>query len=105
MPNPLYLEWCREHRRDALQLIDQPVFPEQLLAAANPSDLYLHYLNTYSVWLPECDYQVAVLKPRAPASEFPYPVTGPSRRFVPRPVKRVLQTLDYLRRRRRWRSA
>jgi trans-aconitate 2-methyltransferase len=70
MPNPLYLEWCHRHRPDLLQLVDQPIYTETLVGNIHPNDLYVHYLNTYSVWVPEGDYQVVVLKPRDRSLEF-----------------------------------
>jgi trans-aconitate 2-methyltransferase len=70
MPNPLYLEWCRLHRPELLQVVDQPIFTEVLLANAVPHGLYLHYLETYSIWIEENDYQVAVLKPRPAELQF-----------------------------------
>jgi trans-aconitate 2-methyltransferase len=73
MPNPLFLEWCSRHRRDLLQEIDQPIHTETLLAGIGPNDLYVHYLQTYSIWVPEGDYQVVVLKPRSTNSEFDVP--------------------------------
>ncbi len=62
MPNPFFLEWCRQHHPDLLQIVDQPIFTQMLQASIQPNGLYIHYLNTYSIWVPECDYQVVVLK-------------------------------------------
>jgi len=70
MPNPLYLEWCHANRPELLQVIDQPIFTETLLASAVPNGFYLHYLETYSIWIEENDYQVVVLKPRPSQPEF-----------------------------------
>ena len=70
MPNPLYLEWCRLHRPELLQVVDQPIFTETLLANTVPNGFYLHYLETYSIWIEENDYQVVVLKPRPTEPEF-----------------------------------
>ena len=64
MPNPFFLEWLHRHRPDLLQNVDQPIFTETLLANTEPNGLYVHYLNTYSIWVPEGDYQVVVLKAR-----------------------------------------
>ena len=79
IPNPLFLEWCHRERPDLLQQIDQPIFTDMLIANTHPNDLYIHYLNTYSIWVPEGDYQVIVLKPRRPRVEFQVPA-APSRR-------------------------
>ena len=61
-PNPHYLAWCREHRPELLQLIDQPIHADVLTANIYPHGLYLDYLETYSVWIEEGDYVVAVLR-------------------------------------------
>jgi trans-aconitate 2-methyltransferase len=70
MPNPFYLDWCHRNRPDLLQVIDQPIFIDRLIASLEPNDLYIDYLNTYSIWVPQGDYQVVVLKPRHPEPEF-----------------------------------
>ena len=69
-PNPHYLEWCREHRPEALQRIDQPIHAEVLLANASPHGLYLDFLETYSIWVREGDYVVAVMRSRSGAAGF-----------------------------------
>jgi ubiquinone/menaquinone biosynthesis C-methylase UbiE len=90
MPNPFFLEWCHQHRPDLLQIVDQPIFTQALQASIQPSGLYIHYLKTYSIWVPECDYQVVVLKP-LPARGFTMVEATPSgsRRIVAA-VRRVL---------------
>jgi trans-aconitate 2-methyltransferase len=62
MPNPFFLEWCHRNRPDLVQIVDQPIFTQTLQASIQPNGLYIHYLKTYSIWVPECDYQVVVLK-------------------------------------------
>jgi trans-aconitate 2-methyltransferase len=69
-PNPHYLRWCQEHRPEVLQVIDQPIEADELLAHACPHGLYLESLETYSIWVRECDYVAAVLRPRAGVGEF-----------------------------------
>jgi cyclopropane fatty-acyl-phospholipid synthase-like methyltransferase len=69
-PNPNFLEWCREHKPEELQVIDQPVYTDVLTANAYPHGLYLDFLETYSIWVHEGDYQVAVLRRRADATDF-----------------------------------
>lgn len=73
MPNPFYLEWCRHHRPDVLQVIDQPIYTEMLIASIEPNDLYIHHLQTYPIWVAECDYQVVVLRPKPLAMDFGRP--------------------------------
>lgn len=76
IPNPLYLEWCHLNHPELLQALDQPVFTEALLRSLQENDLYVHYLETYSIWVPEGDYQVILLKPRRMNSTFHFPEAG-----------------------------
>jgi SAM-dependent methyltransferase len=69
-PNPHYLAWRREHRPDLLQQVDQPVWADALTAAAYPAGLTLEYLETYSIWVREGDYQVALFRPRPAEPSF-----------------------------------
>lgn len=62
IPNPYYLAWCHENRPDLLQIIDQPIYTSELLANLANTDLHLHALSTYSIWVDDCDYQAIVLK-------------------------------------------
>jgi len=82
MPNPLFLAWCHQNRPDLLQELDQPIFTETLVRNSEPNDLYIHYLNTYSIWVPEGDYQVVVLKPREANANFRIPVASLRQRLV-----------------------
>ncbi|HXC79983.1 MAG TPA: class I SAM-dependent methyltransferase [Candidatus Acidoferrum sp.] len=61
-PNPLYLQWLHEHKPEILQVIDQPVHADGLLASCYAAGLYLDFLQTYSIWTREGDYIVAVMK-------------------------------------------
>jgi cyclopropane fatty-acyl-phospholipid synthase-like methyltransferase len=69
-PNPHYLEWCREHRPENLQIIDQPIHADVLLSNAYPHGLYVDFLETYSIWIREGDYVVAVMRPNASVGAF-----------------------------------
>jgi trans-aconitate 2-methyltransferase len=69
-PNPHYLEWCREHHPERLQIVDQSIHADVLLANAYPHGLHLDYLERYSIWVREGDYVVAVLRPGAGAGRF-----------------------------------
>jgi hypothetical protein len=53
-----------------------------LVRSIEPNDLYIHYLNTYSIWVPEADYQVVVLKPREANSDFRIPVASLRQRLL-----------------------
>ena len=77
-PNPRFLEWCHIHRPDLLQQIDQPIHADTLLTNAHGAGLLLHHLETYSIWVAENDYQVAVLRPRREPMSFTLVPEGPS---------------------------
>ncbi len=69
-PNPHYTDWVREHNPSVLQVIDQSIHADALLANAYPQGLYLESLRTYSLWINEGDYVVAVLRPNTPHMTF-----------------------------------
>ena len=75
-PNPLFLEWVHEPRPEQLQEIDQPIYADALMTRAYAEGLYVDYLETYSIWIEQGDYVVAVLRP-VPASPTFTEVTGP----------------------------
>lgn len=62
IPNPAYLAWCHNHRPDLLQIIDLPIYTEELLKNIRPSGLHIHKLETYGIWVVDGDYQFIVLK-------------------------------------------
>jgi cyclopropane fatty-acyl-phospholipid synthase-like methyltransferase len=62
-PNPLYLDWCREHRPELLQPVDQAIHPHHVATRAHEHGLHLVHLETYSIWVEEGDYVVALLRP------------------------------------------
>lgn len=62
IPNPYYLEWCHKNTPEVLQVIDQPIFTNILVPNVYKHKLYIHYLNTYTVWIDNCDYQAIVIK-------------------------------------------
>lgn len=69
-PNPHHLEWCHANNPENLQIIDQPIHADVLLANAYRHGLYLSYYERYSIWIREGDYIVAVLRPGAGVGEF-----------------------------------
>lgn len=78
-PNPWYTTWCREHRPDLLQLVDQPVHAHEVATHAWAHGLYLDFLETYTIWIEEGDYVVAVLRPVRSGSAFtPKPSPAPT---------------------------
>lgn len=90
-PNPLFLEWCHVHRPDVLQQIDQPIHLDALSANAYAAGLWLEHLETYSIWVKECDYQVAVLRPRPVGASFTFVDDRPS--LTDRIVGRIRRSL------------
>jgi 2-polyprenyl-3-methyl-5-hydroxy-6-metoxy-1,4-benzoquinol methylase len=91
-PNPYYLQWCRQHRPEVLQIIDQPIKADALLADVYASGLYLHFLETYSIWIREGDYVLAVFRRAAAANTFT-PIPEPRRTLRRRAVGRVRRLL------------
>jgi trans-aconitate 2-methyltransferase len=92
-PNPHYLQWCHEHTPEVLQVIDQPIHADLLTANAYPHGLYLDFLQTYSIWIHEGDYVVAVMRPLASVGTFthvPEPPTPLWRRVAGR-VRRMMR--------------
>ncbi len=69
-PNPWYLDWCRAHRPGILQLVDQAIHPHHVAARAHEHHLHVAHLETYSIWVEEGDYVVALLRPVRPDAEF-----------------------------------
>jgi trans-aconitate methyltransferase len=69
-PNPFYSSWCARHRPELLQHIDEPIHAHALAADAYANDLYLDFLETYSIWIREGDYVAAVLRPVAEGGAF-----------------------------------
>ncbi|MBC3538141.1 class I SAM-dependent methyltransferase [Rufibacter sediminis] len=64
IPHPLYLTWVREHQPELLQVIDQPIHTDELLRNTYAAGLYLHKLDSYSLFSQAEDYQWILLKQR-----------------------------------------
>ncbi|GAA4296401.1 class I SAM-dependent methyltransferase [Nibribacter koreensis] len=64
IPHPLYLTWVRENQPELLQVIDQPIHTDELLRNTYAAGLYLHSLESYSLFSQVEDYQWIVLKQR-----------------------------------------
>lgn len=62
IPNPYYLKWCHENTPELLQIIDQPIFTDELLGNTYSNNFYMHFLETYSIWFDNNDYQIIILK-------------------------------------------
>jgi len=87
-PNPHHLEWFHVHHPERLQIIDQPIHADVLLANAYRHGLHLDYYERYSIWVREGDYVVAVLRPASGVGEFTrLPQPQPS--FLARAMRRA----------------
>lgn len=62
IPNPAYLAWCHENRKEILQIIDQPIYTDLLLQNLRETNLGITFLETYSIWVAKGDYQYIVLR-------------------------------------------
>ncbi|MEL7001954.1 MAG: class I SAM-dependent methyltransferase [Bacteroidota bacterium] len=62
IPFPNYLQHLIDSKAESLQIIDQPLFTNELLLAVYNNGFYLHFLTTYSIWVKEGDAQLLVLK-------------------------------------------
>ena len=63
IPNPHALEYFHEYKKEALQIIDQPLHTYPFLKAFYDNDFYLTSLKTYSIFHVEPEYQSLILKP------------------------------------------
>lgn len=62
IPSPQSLEWVTAHHPERLQVIDQPLFMDQLIPAATKAGLYPHHLQHYGLWSVDPDAAVIVLR-------------------------------------------
>jgi trans-aconitate 2-methyltransferase len=68
IPNPRYLEFDQVYHPETLQIIDQPLHTDYLTKLISDHGLYLHSLETNSIWV-EDDYQFLVIKKKGPFVE------------------------------------
>lgn len=71
IPNPNFLAWCIENKKEVLQYIDQPIYTDELCRNIYPNGFYIQYLETYEIWQPNYDYQIIILKCRSAANHYP----------------------------------
>lgn len=69
IPSPYYLQWAIDQGHET-QVIDQPIYTDVLLSNITPANLIVHFLETYSIWIKEGDYQQIVLKHHPKLVEF-----------------------------------
>ncbi|HMI61710.1 MAG TPA: class I SAM-dependent methyltransferase [Puia sp.] len=68
IPNPRYLEYDRHHQPEALQIIDQPLHSDYMARLIAESDMFVHSLETMSIWVID-DYQFFIVKKNQPFLE------------------------------------
>ncbi len=61
IPFPNYLEWCKIHVPETLQIIDQPMHLNLIAENIYKNKFYIKHLETYCIWMKPADYQVIVL--------------------------------------------
>ncbi|PCJ81370.1 MAG: methyltransferase type 12 [Flavobacteriales bacterium] len=61
IPNPAFIEYLSENEPKKLQVIDQPVWANQLLTVAYRQGLVLKQFRTYDIWTEE-DYQLMLFQ-------------------------------------------
>jgi trans-aconitate 2-methyltransferase len=62
IPSPHYLKWCHENCPELLQAIDQPITLDVLTNGMKDTDLIIDFMESYSVWVRDRDYQFIVLR-------------------------------------------
>jgi 2-polyprenyl-3-methyl-5-hydroxy-6-metoxy-1,4-benzoquinol methylase len=70
IPYPNYLEWCKKHIPETLQIIDQPLHLNLLANNIYQNNFFIKHLETYSIWMKPADYQAMVLKKSSSESVF-----------------------------------
>jgi len=63
-PYPYYLEWAHENDHSQLQIIDQPLYTDRLLARVYAAGLFIWKLESYSIRYQVPEYQWIELRPR-----------------------------------------
>ncbi len=77
IPNPHFVDYCKKNGIEG-QLIENAIYTDILLDNIIPADLYIEYLENYSIWIAENDYRFIVLKrnlPMTSATEIKYKST------------------------------
>ncbi len=92
IPHPNHLEWMVNTGCQELQILEQPIFTNELCETVYPIGFYLHSLKSYSVYSVENDYQVIILKKK--------PETQESQKmnafYLPPLSQRILNKFRYL---------
>lgn len=70
IPSPFHIEWIERFQKNALQIIDQPLYTDKFLPAIYSNNMYLYHLETYSLYFKQGDYQWIVVKPSEEVNDF-----------------------------------
>ncbi len=62
IPSPFYIDWLKLNYPEQLQIIDQPVYTENIIGYLIQNDLYIYHLNYYKIWCDPEDYKVIIIK-------------------------------------------
>ncbi|MEJ7683508.1 MAG: hypothetical protein WKG06_37765 [Segetibacter sp.] len=68
IPNPRYTEYDRIYQPESLQIVDETVYLNQLCDVLYRNNLYMHFFETYSIWVKD-DYQYMVVYKNYPFTE------------------------------------
>lgn len=69
-PTPFFQEWLHAKHPEGLQIIDQPIYTNDLLNNAYPNGFYLERLENYCIRHKEPDYQWILLRPYKKVEDF-----------------------------------
>lgn len=64
IPNPMSIEWHQKHKPELMQIIDQPLYTNELLNSIYPYGFYLENFDTYALFYEQPDYQSMTLRPK-----------------------------------------
>ena len=63
IPNPHYILYDKKYQPEVLQIIDQPIFLENLTPKLASTNLEIIYFETHSIWVKD-DYNYMIIKKR-----------------------------------------
>jgi len=69
-PTPFFQEWLHKKHPEGLQIIDQPIYTNDLLNSVYPNGFYLERLENYCIRHKQADYQWILLKPYKAVEDF-----------------------------------
>ncbi|MFW5983500.1 MAG: class I SAM-dependent methyltransferase [bacterium] len=62
IPDPHYLAWFQHNKIKNPQIIENPVYTDQLASAIEETNLKISYLESYCIWTTGYDYQIIKLE-------------------------------------------